>query len=89
MWRPEQEGSSEVREMELSEKECGERSLEFRVGVETKHTGNILDVIKVILMRTPSNRGYGVSIGCFLYPGKASSGRVGLLTVELLTNGFP
>lgn len=45
------------------------------------------EILTVILMRIPSNRGYRVSAGYLLSPGEASSGRTGLHSIEFLAKG--
>lgn len=54
-------------------------------GVETQYSRKVLESIKVILMRTPSKRGYIVSTDHLLQPGKTFNGGTRLYSSELLT----
>lgn len=67
---------------------CNERVQAETVGiggcVETQQSEKFLKSMKVTLMKTASNGGYKFSPGAFLSPGKASSGRTRLNSVELL-----
>jgi hypothetical protein len=62
-------------------------SLEESVG--TYCSGNMLESMKVILMRSPRRRRDGVSTVHLLLPGKASRGRNRLSSIDLLAKGAP
>lgn len=68
-------------------RECGERQLDLRGGIEISCSQNFLKYMKTILMKSPNNEGYRVPTVYFLSPNEASNSKTGLHWLELLVKG--